>query len=115
MQVQVQELSNVAVLDVVGEMPVFDTAFRDRFNGLFIAGRRNFVVLLRSVTLISDFGIGSIIHAYAMVRKAGGRLVLADPSKPVQDLLTAARLSHVFEVFDKLEDALFTFGPGANR
>ena len=92
-------------------MPVFDAALDQVMNQLWMAGKRKFLLNMAAVTLISDFGIASVIKALALNHKQGGQLKLGSPSKPVWDILQAGRLTKIFEIYKVEEDAVSSFEP----
>lgn len=58
-----------------------------------VAGRCPQVILdLESVDFITSAGLGSILQVRKHVLEAGGRLVLAGPSRPVEQLLKTVGL-----------------------
>src|SRR5687768_5017492 len=56
------------------------------------------VIDLEEVVFIDSPGLGTLIYCDRQQRDAGGHLVLANPSGPVQDLFRLVRLADVLEI-----------------
>lgn len=74
---------------------------------------RQIVLDLRDVTHIDSAGLGTLVGLYLSARKAGGGIKLADVGSRVNRALQVTKLVRVFEVFDKVEDAIASFNKAA--
>jgi anti-sigma B factor antagonist len=70
---------------------------------------RRIVLDLRDVTHIDSAGLGTLVGLYLSARKVGGGIKLADVGSRVNRSLQVTKLVRVFEVFDKVEDAIASF------
>lgn len=69
-----------------------------------IAGRCPQVIIdLESVEFITSAGLGSLLQVRKHVSGAGGRLVLACPSRPVEQLLRTVGLDRHIPIVQTLE------------
>ena len=75
------------------------------------SGCANLIVDLSAVDYIDSMGLGSLLHCFTSVKKAGGGLKLMRLSKRNGELLLLTKLHHVFEVFAEEEDAVNSFFP----
>ncbi len=70
---------------------------------------RQIVLDLRDVTHIDSAGLGTLVGLYLSARNVGGGIKLADVGSRVNRALQVTKLVRVFEVFDKVEDAIASF------
>jgi len=80
--------------------------FKQRLKGVIAEGARFVVVDLSNVGFVDSQGLGALISAYKVLRQAGGALLLADLSSPVEAILRITRLIRVFDVHGTVDDAL---------
>jgi anti-sigma B factor antagonist len=85
----------------------------DRVKALGAAGRLKVVLDLRHVSHVDSAGLGAIAGGYTSLTKQGGTLKLLNPNQRALDLLLMTQLNTLFEVFDKVQDALASFSPRA--
>jgi anti-anti-sigma factor len=104
-----RETRGVTILDISGEMPVGETTLKQEMKKMFAEGKRKFLLDMSGVTLVSDFGIGSIVEVLALNRKQGGQLKLMRLSKPVCDILQACKLNKIFEIYTAEDEAVSSF------
>ncbi len=106
-----RRIGPVTVLEVSGHLVADDgdRAFMSRVQSLVAGGCLNLLVDLRNITYIDSGGIGALVAMYLHVRGRGGRLKLLCPSSRACRVLQITHLDHVFEVFEREEDALKTF------
>jgi anti-anti-sigma factor len=81
----------------------------DRVVSLVSAGCLSLLVDLRDITYIDSAGIGAIVAMYLHITRRGGRFKLLCPSSRACRVLQITHLDHVFEVYEREEDALATF------
>jgi anti-sigma B factor antagonist len=67
------------------------------------------VLDLGDVTHIDSGGLGTLVSLYVSARKVGGDLKLANLGNHAKELLQITRLVTLFEIFDKVEDAIASF------
>lgn len=84
-------------LDVIGELRA---ALDDAVT------RRPYVIVDLAVTGIDSLGIGTLVRARNVARRAGGDVVLAGPSPFVRTLLRTMRLDTAFQVYRTVPQAI---------
>jgi len=84
---------------------------RDRLPSLHQAGKVNIVLNLTDVTEIDSSGLGTLVFGLARLRKAGGRLALANVNRSHMELFVLTKLAIAFEFFDDEQDAVNSFFP----
>ena len=106
MHITVEPRETYAILYLAGE---FDTyyvpALQTEVEGLLKANVNNAVLNLRLVKFINSTALSAIIKASKQFGDAGGRLVIAHPSKFCRDILEKVGLDRVVPVFDTDEEA----------
>ena len=70
---------------------------------------RQIVLDLGEVTHIDSGGLGTLVALYVSARKIGGDIKLARLGRQVNEVLQITKLVTVFEVFDKVENAIASF------
>jgi len=102
----------VVILTLKGRLTVGESAsVHERVSQVLASGRANLIVDLLAVDYIDSMGLGSLVHCFTSVKKAGGALKLLRLSKRNVELLLLTKLHNVFEVFAEEEDAVNSFFP----
>jgi len=106
MHITVEPRENYAILYLAGE---FDTyyvpALQEEVDGLLKANVNSAVLNLRLVKFINSTALGAIIKASKQFGDAGGRMVIAHPSKFCRDILEKVGLDRVVPIYDTDEEA----------
>lgn len=110
----------VTVVEVRGKLlggAADSTAFRSFFQSLVDDDRRRFVVDLLGTPWVNSLGIGMLIVAYTIVKKAGGELVFSNATARIEDVLAVTKLDVIFRDFCTVDDAVShsTSGPAIGR
>ena len=108
MEFQERRAGPVTIVAVSGR---FDNAdangrLKDEVSRLLFEARRLIVLDLAGVTYIASTGLGELAATHAMVTRHGGRIVLLNLTKRVEDLLALCRLLSVFDTFDNEAEAV---------
>jgi len=88
------------------------SSLREALREAAAAGRVNVLLNLEKVDYIDSTGLGALVMGYTSLRKAGGKLKLANLSRRNVELLVFTKLETVFEIFDSELDAVNSFFPG---
>ena len=95
------------VLAVSGEVDVYTApALRDRIADLLDSGQHQLVIDLGGVEFLDSTGLGVIFSLYRQLTPAGGQVVFASVSRPVQVVVQLTRTYKVFRQFPTVEAAL---------
>jgi len=102
----------VAILDLKGRVRVGGTSLAlHRSVRTLIQEDKTLVLLnLAGVTYIDSCGFGEMIAAQVTLIRKGGELKLLQVTESLRELMSAAKLLDVFEIFDHETDALLSFG-----
>ena len=86
-----------AEVDVRGEVDIATTPQFDEAVRLALEeGASVLVMRLEGVTFMGSSGLAGLLRAQRLMREAGGRLVIAEPSPAVTDLLDMTKLQDRF-------------------
>lgn len=105
LETQIRALSQLAVIDVSGEIdlytaPQFKRALADTIDD----GHRHIVVNMKQVSYMDSSGFGTLLGATKRVRPDGGSVNLVGCNDAIHRMLRITRLNTVFGIFDD-EDA----------
>lgn len=76
------------------------------FDQSLRAGNLQFVLDLSELTIINSIGINFLLRLLKRVERAGGQLILVNPSDQVLHLLEITRLTTVFSFSESVDEAL---------
>ena len=107
MRIEIEHLPDIAIL-VVTKRLIGDEAddLVSTAQQILEEGIRKFVVDLGNVGEIDSSGLGSLIAAYTVVVKRGGRLVVVPPEAYFHPPMIMTSVLQVFEVYRSREEAI---------
>jgi len=106
MKISTREETGHVILRLEGEVDLHHSpTLRKALMDLMLVNRA-VIVDLGQVEYIDSSGIASLVEAYQMTRRNGGRFVLANISLAAMRVLQLARLDKVFTLADSVEAAL---------
>lgn len=108
-----REDEGIEILDLSGHLTLGqeDLDFRADLDRLVTAGKIRVALNLSDLHKLDTTGLGTLLFALAKLRKAGGNLAVFNLKPSHIELLTAAKLETVFEVFRGEQDAISSFFP----
>jgi anti-sigma B factor antagonist len=108
MEFHERSVGPVTIVDVSGgfDFPDANGRLKEKVSSLLFEARRLIVLNLAGVSYIASTGLGELAATHAMVTRQGGRIVLLNLTKRVEDLLVLCRLLSVFDVFETEADAV---------
>jgi anti-sigma B factor antagonist len=111
MDIKERVVDGVSVLDLSGKIVLGegDLQVKERIKALLSDGQKRILLNLGDVSYIDSAGLGSLISAYATVKREGGQLKLVNLTKRVQDLLAITKLITVFDTYDDEKEAIASF------
>jgi anti-sigma B factor antagonist len=81
------------------------TMFHGRVHEYLGLNKRNFVIDMDKVIWSNSTGLGMLVSAWTSIKRAEGRMVLANITS-IQTLLTMTQLLRVFECYDSVKEAI---------
>lgn len=116
MQMEEKAVGDVTVLTVTGEITLSggaDAQLRERVSHLLSAGSRKVVLDLGGVTYTDSSGLGQLVQMTTIAKASGGVLKVANPARRLQQLLTAAKVTSLFDIHETAAAAVASINPGA--
>jgi anti-sigma B factor antagonist len=113
LHIEERESEGIAILDLKGPLTMGrgDLELRERLTALHKSGKVDIVLNLKDVSEIDSIGLGTLVFGLARLRKAGGRLALANVDESHLKLFLLTRLAIAFEFFDDEREAIDSFFP----
>jgi anti-sigma B factor antagonist len=113
LHIEQRESEGIVILDLRGPLTLGhgDLELRDSLTALHRSGKVNIVLNLKDVSHIDSTGLGTLVFGLARLRKAGGRLALANLNRSHLELFLLTKLAIAFEFFDDEQDAVNSFFP----
>jgi anti-sigma B factor antagonist len=112
MGVHVERLGDIAIVRPEGNFfGGKETDELDRtLKGLQGEENKKMVLDLGRVSHLNSMAIGVLVGTYTNYQKRGGRILLANVDKRIQNVFVVTKLSLVFEVAESRQDALKALG-----
>jgi anti-sigma B factor antagonist len=111
LDIKTRQVGEVTVLELSGSLVAGLGLERLRpcIEQLAAEERLNVVLNAAHVSVIDSAGIGEVVGAFSLLKKKGGSLKLASPSKLVREVLKIARIPTLIEVYDTEGEAVQAF------
>src|SRR5213083_3764385 len=105
MTISIRQVGGVTIVDISGRIVLGEesAALRDLVCDLLSKGHKKILFNLGDVNHIDSSGLGSLVSAFASVRKQEGELKLLNLTNKVQDVMQIAKLYTVFDIMDNEE------------
>jgi len=106
-----RRVGDVTVLDLKGRVRVMGgtVALHRSIRCLVEEGKTQILLNLAQVTHIDSSGLGELLASRVTVRNKGGEMKLSHLTEGLTEVMTAAKLLTVFDVYDNEEDAIASF------
>jgi len=111
MKIGERTIGDVRILDFSGKIALGEgtMAVRNAVRGLLQNGTKNIVLNLADVSSVDSAGVGELMSAYTTVVNAGGKLMLLNLTKRIEDLLAITKLLTLFDTYDSEAEAIKSF------
>ncbi len=115
MQLNQRIVGDVAIVEVIGNIVASqgDPLLKDKISSLREQGYTHVVIDLGHVAYMDSEGLGSLVQAYATMKRSGGTLKLMRLTTRLRDLLSITKLVTIFDTFDDEKSALASFSADA--
>ena len=115
-QMTTHSVADTRVVECSGRIVLGDESanLRDKVRE-WLTECKQIVLDLGGVTYIDSIGLGVLVGLLISAQKAGGGIKLANLKPRLVDVLGVTKLMTVFETFDRAEDAVRSFNPGAGE
>jgi|CXWL01.1.fsa_nt_gi anti-sigma B factor antagonist len=111
MNIAERQVGDITIIELQGNIMFEDgdQELRGAIAQALESGHKFLVLNMGEVPYMDSAGLSELVRSYVAVGKRGGKIVLVDLTRKVQDLLTIAKLLTVFETFDSEAAALASF------
>ena len=111
MNTQVTERDGVVIISLSGKIMGGPEAgqINDQINNLIDAGKIRIIIDLKHVEWMNSSGLGILIGAITTLRNNGGKMILANVSERIENLLKITKLISVFEIERDVDKAITAF------
>ncbi len=114
MKIETRTIGDIRILDCSGKITLGEgtMAVRNTVRDILKNNGKKIILNLADVNYIDSSGIGELVSTYTTVTNNGGRLVLLNLTKKIQELLAITKLLTVFQVYEDEQAALASLGKG---
>lgn len=107
----IRQVDGVKVVDISGriELGQESAALRDLICDLLKNGHKQILLNLGNLQYIDSMGLGTLVGAFATVRKQEGELKLLNLTSKVKDLMQITKLYTVFDIMNDEAVAVKSF------
>lgn len=112
MTTSTRQVGDVTIVDISGRI-VFgeeSASVRDVVCDLLSKGHKQILLNLGAVDYIDSMGLGSLVGAFASVRRQGGELKLFNLTNKVADVMQITKLYTVFDIMNDEAVGVRSFG-----
>ena len=111
MELTIRHEGDVSIVEISGRILVGegDQKMRDAIEGLFEEGRGRIVLILEKVPYLDSAALGQLVALQVRANKKGVSLKLAGLNHVFRNMLAMMKLTEVFEIYERQEDAIASF------
>jgi len=110
MEINQREKDNVVVLDIQGEIDLYNAPeIKDIIQKMIEAQKYNVIINLEKVSYIDSSGIGALISSLSNLKKYQGGLKIINVYASVKKVFELTKLTSFFEIYDSEPEALSKF------
>ncbi len=111
MDIQVREVGNVVILDINGEIDLYNAPeIKETIKNQMEQGKNQIIINLDKVSYIDSSGIGVLISSLSNLKKAGGGLKIIHVYASVRKVFELTKLTSFFDIYDSEQEALAAYG-----
>ena len=88
---------------------LFANIQQGKIKELSEAGNRKLLINLGQTTFLNSVSLGTLISGHTNYAKRGAQMKLCEVDRKIQNIFVVTKLSLVFDVHDKCEDAVASF------
>ncbi len=106
MDINILEMGSVNVLTLKGKIDLANAGkLKTEVKTLLEAHKTNMHLDMQGVDFINSSGLGALVSIMKEIRICKGRLTLSGLAPYVNEIFEITQLTHVFEIYDTLEEA----------
>ena len=106
--IKVRDAQGVTILDLKGKMvgEKDSETLGERVSQLLASNKKRFVLNLKKVRRIDNYGVAALLGAYKLISEKRGKLSLVNQSQEVKKQLDKIFLTAFLDVHDNEQEAL---------
>lgn len=110
MEVSTREAENIIILDINGEIDLYNApTLKDIIKKNIEAQKYNIVINLEKVSYIDSSGIGALISSLSNLKKYQGGLKIINVTGSVKKVFELTKLTSFFEIYENEDEAIQSF------
>ncbi|MDH5717244.1 MAG: STAS domain-containing protein [Spirochaetia bacterium] len=110
MKVEQREKNGVIILDIQGEIDLYNAPeIKEVMQRCIDAKQFKIVVNLEKVSYIDSSGIGALISGFSTLKKYEGGLKLVNVYASVKKVFELTKLTSFFEIYESEDEAITNF------
>ncbi|MCB1175884.1 MAG: STAS domain-containing protein [Leptospiraceae bacterium] len=110
MQVEFRHVNDVVIVDIAGDVDIYNSAvLKSSIQEQIAGGARNVLVNMEGVKYIDSSGVGVLIAIMNELNKLEGRIKLVHIYDAVRRVFELTRLTGLFDIYDSEEEAVSAF------
>ena len=115
MEIKVMETGTVNVLSLQGKIDLANAGqLKTEVKTLLEGGKTRLHLDMQGVDFINSSGLGALVSIMKEIRVFKGRLTMSGLAPYVNEIFEITQLSHVFEIFDTVENAQASYAEMPN-
>jgi anti-sigma B factor antagonist len=105
-----RRVGDVTILDLKGKVVLcYGEPIHDKVTALIEEGRTKVLVNFSELSYFDVTALGELVRCHISLSRKGGCLKFLRPSKRIQRLVEATKLSNVFEIHENEKEAVDSF------
>ena len=110
MEITVTTEGKVNILALKGKLDLANAAkMKDAVKPLLESPQTSIHLNMKDVEFINSSGLGALVSLMKEVRVHKGRLTLSDLAPYVNEIFDITQLSHVFEIYQNMDEAIASY------
>lgn len=107
-QIKIQEQIGGTILHMKGQFVGGEETdqLRDALKTISDSQKNKLIIDLKETTYLNSTALGVLISAHATFIKRDGKIILCNISKSIENIFVITKLTMVFTIADKLEEAI---------
>ena len=107
MELKMRKNKDVFIIDVAGEMDLYNSyKIKELVMKMMERQVKSVVINMEEVEYIDSSGIGALIHIYSTMKKSGCQLYITNIHGSVKKVIELTKLIGYFPITNSLEEAL---------
>lgn len=107
-QIKIQEQIGGTIIHMKGQFVGGEETdqLRDALKTISDSQKNKLIIDLKETTYLNSTALGVLISAHATFIKRDGKIILCNISKSIENIFVITKLTMVFTIADKLEEAI---------